>query len=260
MTERLRAMSDERLGGALATLDVDWPPAPELESAVMAAVRLDRRPRVVRLPPARSKRVFLIAAAIVLLLAGAAVAAKIIIDLGAVVVEVTPGTPGPLPSPTVAPLGREITLGEARRLLGAEVPVPTRLGPPDGLWADDISTDAGIVTRITMAWRPGPTLPGIPGTPYGAVLMRFEGRADIAFKEVWEETGVVRQTVIHGSDGIWISGTHRLELLTGDGPMTLRIDGNVLVWDDVPYTMRLETTLPMSQMVRIARSIPTGTP
>ena len=260
MTERLPSMSDEQLGGALAVLDVEWPPPPELASRVMATVRADRRPRVARLPLSRSKRILLIAAAIVLLLAGAAVAAKLIIDLGAVVVEVTPGTPGPLPSPTVAPLGREITLAEASQILGADVPVPARLGRPDGIWADEVGTDAGRVARITMAWRAAPTLPRLPGTPYGAVLMRFEGSAEIAFKEVWEDTGVLEEVVIHGSGGVWISGTHRLELRTSGGPVTLRVDGNVLVWDDPPYTMRLEMTLPKAQAARIARSIPTGTP
>lgn len=260
MTERLRSMSDEQLGGALAVLDVDWPATPELPPPVMAAVRADRRPRVVRLPLSRSKRMLLMAAAIVLLLAGAAVAAKIIIDLGAVVVEVNPGTPGPLPSPSLAPLGREITLAEARRILGADVPVPARLGRPAGIWADEITTDAGTVERITMAWRAGPALPPIPGTPYGALLMRFEGRADIAFKEVWEDTGIVEGALIHGSDGVWISGTHQLELRTSEGPVTLRVDANVLVWDDAPFTMRLETTLPKGLAVLVARSTPPGTP
>jgi hypothetical protein len=259
MTERLGSMSDDRLGGALTLLDVEWPPTPELAPRVMAAVRADRRPRVVRLPLSRSKRILLIAAAIVLFLAGAAVAARLIIDLGAVVVEVTPGTPGPLPSPTLAPLGREITLVEARRILGANLPVPGRLGRPDGIWADEVGTDAGTVARITMAWNAGPTLPAIPGTSYGALLMRFEGRSDIAFKKVWEDDGIVEGALIHGTDGIWLSGTHRLDLLTSEGPVTIGVDGNVLLWDDSPYTMRLETTLPKAQAVRIASSATPGT-
>ena len=85
----------------------------------------------------------LIAAATVLLLAGAAVAAKIIIDLGAVVVEVTPSRPGLLPTPSIAPTGEPITLEEAAVLLGKDVAFPTRLGRPDRVWADQVFTEFG---------------------------------------------------------------------------------------------------------------------
>jgi hypothetical protein len=65
MSDRMRSMSDEELGGALATLDVDWAATPDLAREVMARVSPDRLPRVVRLPLSRSKRILLIAAATV---------------------------------------------------------------------------------------------------------------------------------------------------------------------------------------------------
>ena len=85
MSERLRAMSDDELGAALAGIDLDWPPTPDLATSVGAATRRPT-PRVVRLPLPRSRRILLIAAALVVLLAGAAVAARIVFDIGAVVV------------------------------------------------------------------------------------------------------------------------------------------------------------------------------
>lgn len=258
MSERLRSLTDEQLGVALAGLEVDWPPTPDLAPSVMAAARADR-PRVVRLPLSRPKRILLVAAATVLLLAGAAVAAKILVDLGAVVVEVAPGPPGVLPTPSSVPFGESITLEEATRLLGDEVPIPVRLGPPARIWADEILTDAGEVVRVTAVWRPGPGLPAIPGTRAGAVLMRFEGDTDQAFKEVYEDTGRVEPSMFDGTEALWTTGTHLLELLTSEGVVFVRVDGNVLLWRDGPFTMRLETSLPKTAAVEVADSIPEGT-
>ena len=117
MSERLRSMGDDDLGAALASLDIEWPSTPLLHAAVMARATSER-PAIVRLPLSRPKRIMLIAAATVLLLAGAAVAAKIVIDLGGVVVEVTPGRPGILPTPSIAPTGEPVSLEEAAVMLG----------------------------------------------------------------------------------------------------------------------------------------------
>ena len=258
MSDRMRSMSDEELGGALATLDVDWAAAPDLAREVMTRVSSDRLPRVVRLPLSRSKRILLIAAATVLLLAGAAVATKIIIDLGAVVVEVTPSHPGILPSPSIVPTGERITLREAGILLGQDVTLPARLGRPDRVWADRVFTDSGEVPRVTLAWRARPGLPQIEGARYGAVLQVFEGDANQASKELYEDTGVLRFETIDGVEYYWTRGTHLLQLLTGEGVVYVRVEGNVLLWRDGSHTMRLESALPKAEVLRIVTS--SGTP
>jgi hypothetical protein len=254
MSEHIRSMSDDELGDALGTLDVEWAPTPELAPQVMARVSSDRHPRVVHLPPSRTKRILLIAAATVLLLASAAVAAKIIIDLGAVVVEVTPSRPGPLPTPSIAPTGEPITLREAGVLLGQDVALPARLGRPDRVWADRVFTESGEVARVTLAWRPRPGLPEIAGIRYGTVLMVFEGDTNQASKDLYEDTGVLQVETVAGVDYYWTTGTHLLELLTSEGVARVRVDGNVLLWRDGPLTMRLETSLPKADALRIAES------
>jgi len=257
MSERLASMSDAELGDVLAHLDLDWPQDPDLARTVMAATRTTQRPRVVRLPLSRPKRILLIAAATVLLLAGAALAAKFVIDLGAVVVEYTPG-PGVLPtSPSAESFGQRLTLEEATAVFGEDLGLPERLGPPDELWADELYTDVGEVVRITAAWDSIPGLPAIEGTAHGAVLMRFEGDTDQAFKEIYEDTGTVQQAFVDGIEGTWTTGPHVLQLLTSDGLIPVRVTGNVLLWRDGPYTMRLETSLPKEEAIRIAASVGT---
>jgi hypothetical protein len=257
MSERLRSMTDDELGAALTDLDLAWPSTPDLAPSVMAATRAPA-PRVARLPLPRSRRILLIAAAIVLLLAGAAVAARIVFDIGAVVVRVTPD-PRTNPTPTAtAPFGEPITRAEAARLLGSEVAFPTTLGAPDRIWADEIVTEAGDVVRITAAWEPGPGLPAIEGSRWGAVLMRFEGNVDQAFKDVYEATGDVEPATVGGLDAYWTTGPHVIQLLTSDGIVYVRVEGNVLLWREGPYTMRLESALSKDEAIRIAES--TGTP
>jgi hypothetical protein len=258
MSERLRAMSESELAATLSSLDLAWPSTPDLATVVMAATRVASRPRMVRLPLSRPKRILLIAAATLLLLAGVALAARFVIDLGAVVVEFTPG-PLTQPTPTPGdPFGEALTIQEATAIFGDDLVLPERLGPPDRLWADEVFTDAGEVVRITAAWNPGPGLPVIEGSRFGAILMRFEGETDQAFKEVYEDTGTVSSAPFDGIDGIWTRGPHTLRLLTSEGLVYVGVDGNVLLWRDGPYTMRLETSLPKGEAVRIAASV--GTP
>ena len=258
MSDRLRTMSDDDLAQALSSLELAWPPAPELAPAVLAATRTAHRPRVVRLPLSRSKRILLIAAATVLLLAGAALAAKFVIDLGAVVVQYTPSPTGVLPTTSTAPAGERVTLRQAADLLGRPVAFPVALGRPDEVWADEIITETGDATRITMAWLPAAKRPPISGTRFGAVLMVFEGDANQASKDLYENTGVLQVETVEGTEYYWTRGTHLLEVLTGEGVVYLRVEGNVLLWRDGPYTMRLETSLPKGRAIRIAGSV--GTP
>jgi hypothetical protein len=258
MSRRVHSMSDDELGGALTALDVDWAATPDLAPEVMGRVSSDRLPRVVRLPLSRPKRILLIAAAAVLLLAGAAVAAKIIIDLGAVVVEITPSRPGVLPTPSIVPTGEPITLREASTLLGTDVTLPAGLRRPDRVWADTVVTESGEVPRITLGWRARPGLPQIQGARYGAVLVVFEGDANQASKEIYEDTGVLRFETVDGVDYYWTRGTHLLQLLTGEGVVYVRVDGNVLLWRDGSHTMRLETALPKADVLKMVTS--SGTP
>jgi hypothetical protein len=254
MTERLRAMADDELGRVLSSLDLEWPATPVLAPTVRGLVTASPA-TVVRLPRRRRTKVMLIAAAVTLLLAGAAVAAKLVIDLGAVVVRV-PEDGAFLPTSSPAPFGEPVTLEQASDLLGDEVEVPVALGTPARVWADEVITDKGSVVRVTLAWEPLPDLPAIDGARYGAILMRFEGDEDQAVKDVQEDAGTVEPARVGDAEAVWTTGPHLLELLTSDGVRYVRVNGNVLLWRDGPYTLRLETSLPKAEAIRIAESLP----
>ncbi|MDP9184961.1 MAG: hypothetical protein M3O29_04755, partial [Actinomycetota bacterium] len=92
--ERLTRLDDERLGRAVHTLDIVWPPTPDVTRAVLLDIELGRTPRR-RLT--RTTVVILIAAAI-LALAAAAAATKFALDLGGIAIELVPGLPSLPPS------------------------------------------------------------------------------------------------------------------------------------------------------------------
>ncbi len=87
--------------------------------------------------------------------------------------------------------------------------------------------------------------------------MVFEGDANLASKDVYEDTGVLQFETVDGVDYYWTRGTHLLELLTSEGVVSVRVDGNVLLWRDGQHTMRLETALTKSEALRVAG--PAGT-
>jgi hypothetical protein len=260
--DRLRALADEDLGSAIRASEPAWPVSPPLASIV--AERIGETERLPQLRPRLSlpsrRRTVLILVAATRLRGAAAVAARLVVRIGAETVTVVPGPPTSLPSDTISPqvLGEPATsVSAAATVAGFESAVPERLGAPDAIW-----TGAGVPgvneasARIVLAWRPTPALPQIEGLPWGAVLIEFRGDAELAGKTVYEEGGELRSIIIDGRDGISITGTHSITLasLGGGEPVSLRVTGDVLLWQRGDLTMRLETALGVPAALEVARS------
>jgi hypothetical protein len=250
----LHRLDDDQLGRSLSTLDLAWPePSADLEANVQTEV--ERRPWR---PPAvsRTVRMVLLAAAIVLLLAAGAVAARLVFDLGAITIEPLP-TGRPLPTASELPeLGQPVTVEEAEALTGTAALVPTALGSPDHVWVDtpeDVPFGAAP-TRIVMAWRARPGLPRIPGSPFGAVLIRWDATVEVGVKLVGHSFRVV--PIPGRGDGFWVTDPHELVLYGPDGPRSILVRGHVLLWGDEDTTFRLESRLSERDAVLIATTTP----
>jgi hypothetical protein len=259
MSDRLRALPDEALGRALAAAmpEVAWPPTPDLAPDVMAAIAVGGPARGLgRLPMDRRRRRILLVAAALVALAAVAAATKLVVDLGAISIQTIEGRPSapPTASGSVS-FGEAVSLEEAARVAGFEPLVPQRLGSPDRVWVDSgpISYEEDG-SRVVMAWSPAPGLPRIPGSDWGAVLMQFRGTADVAFKFVYEDTGRIDEAFVDGREAYWTVGPHRLDLLTDDGVVTVRVRGRVLLWNEGDLAMRLETALTKDRAITIAES------
>ncbi len=269
MTERLVRMTDEQLGAGLGRLgdELAWPGTPDVAGAVIDAIREERSaPSLVapRLSMPSRRRTLLVIAAALLALAGVALAARFVIELGAISIEVLPGRPTALPTSvaTDEDFGREVSLSDAGTIAGFAPETLSALGPPDRTWVDEaeVGPEPGdVAMRIVNAWAPNAELPAIPGTRTGAVLMQFEGDWEVASKLLFEETDRFGDAFVEGRDAFWTTGEHELVILRGDEAMRLLVSGNVLIWQDAGFTFRLETALPKQAAVAIAESLQPAT-
>jgi hypothetical protein len=261
--DRLRRLGDEALAGAIRAAggDLRWPATPDLEPAVRRSVA-GSRPRAGVGPvwpalPRRRRLVVLLAVALVLL-GTAALAAKLVIDLGAVTVTTIPGRPTALPTDAITgdDLGRPVSLEEAERLTGIRPRYPAALGPPDTVWTEQgqVGFDPlDTAPWIAMAWDAGTDLPPIGDADRGAVLIQFRGEADVAAKVLYVEAGSIRRVRVGGGGrAFWITGPHEFRLPVDGELRAFRVDGSVLLWQSGEDTLRLETALPAVGAIAIA--------
>ena len=268
MSDRLHTLDDERFGAALARLgdELAWPATPDLASAVGEAIREERKaPSVValRLSMPSRRRTLLVIAAAVLTLAATALAARLVIELGAVEIEVVPGPPTALPTDVGAgdDLGREIRLSDAEGIAGFPPALPIALGPPDRAWVDEAQVGfepEDVTVRIVTSWAPSTDLPEIPGTGAGAVLIQFEGEWEVASKQLSAETNRYSEAIVGGRPAFWTTGEHELLIVSGDETQRFLVSGNVLIWEADGFTFRLETALPKQRSIAIAETVTTG--
>ncbi len=260
MTQRWRGLDDDALGRALTATarEIEWPKTPDVSGRI--AEMLDDHQRVpslarTRLSLPRRRRTVLLVVLGVVLLSLAAVAAKVVIDLGALTIDTFPGLPTALPSAVASgpTLGHPATLPDAEREAGFTARVPGALGSPDAVWVDETSDG----TRIVLGWTSSETLPTIDDLPWGAVLYEFHGDAALASKVLFSEGSTLDQVEVGGRDAWWITGPHELDLVTGEDTYArYRVMGNVLVWKSGDVVMRLETTLGRAAAISIAESVP----
>jgi hypothetical protein len=196
----------------------------------------------------RWARPLLIAAALLVPVAGTAIAATLLWDLGGITVEIAPPTSGPLPSSTLNPsaLGRPITLADAPAEVGFIPIYPGSLGAPDEVYAA-----GGADAYVVLAWNPAEGLPTIEGTPWGAVLFEIPGEDAFISKETFP--GQVGPAVVDGDQALWVRGEHSLRI-AGSGE-EFRVTGNVLLWNEQEYAMRFESLLSQEVAVDVAEEI-----
>src|SRR6185503_11826226 len=129
--DRLLHLDDEDLGGVVGTLEIAWPPTPDVTRAVLHDIDVARSPRR-RL--SRTAIVLLVAAAI-LALAAAAAATRFVLDFGGIAIRSVPTMPT-LPASPVEPaaVGHPVSVAHAEDALGSRLPIPPELGPPDQVW------------------------------------------------------------------------------------------------------------------------------
>jgi hypothetical protein len=154
-------------------------------------------------------------------------------------------------------IGRPASLEEARAAVAWPVLVPEDplLGPPDEVYLDLAHRDGAV----SLVWGARPGLPTASTTGAGLLLTEFRGSISERFFQKFVGPGSTIERVHVGDRiGYWISGApHEVVVLDPSGePIldTIRLAGNVLMWEDGELTLRLESELGKDDALRIAAS------
>jgi hypothetical protein len=229
--------------------ELSFPPTPDLVSSV--ARRLEA------LPGRRRTRGRMLVLSFAILLATAGIAAAVtagLHGLGLVFVDRIP----PIKPGASLDLGLQVKQREARTLAGFRIVLPgPPLRAPDAWFVDDIGTGPSSERAVALAWG---SRKDLPPTRKGVSVLVTEtpGKVEPEFvkKVIGRGTHVVTVRV-NGSTGIWITGKpHVLAWLDGGvfQQQTLRLVGNVLVWNHAGLLLRIEGARTLDEAQRLARS------
>jgi hypothetical protein len=260
-----RRFTDVELELALRELGprYPYPPTPNLALAVRRRIVAQPAAPVRRLALWRDPPRLALAAAVVLVLLGAAALinpttrdaiAHFFHVRGVIVTRVSP-----LPSTSpVTPLnlGRRTTMADAQSAVSFPIAVPSALGAPDAVYVDS-EVPGG---EVALAYAPRPGIPLVKQTDLGVLITEFRGDLIAGFltKEVGPST-TLEEVSVHGDPGWWVAGEpHRVLTRIGgtDYPVSLRMAANTLIWEHGGVTYRIESGLSKADAFRIAASLP----
>ena len=216
-------------------------------------------PRLARLRPETPRRrtwapvTAALAILVALLLVFSPQARKAVADLlGVAGIEISfvPGFEDPVGAGL--DLGRQVSLDEAVEAVDFPVSIPDWPGDPDSVYLSG--------RGVNMAWAGGESLPASGDTGVGLIYSQFQGDGvgTRFVKSLGPESSVV-PAVVAGWNGFWIEGDpHVISIEDESGRSveeTLRLAGNVLMWETDEVTHRLETMLGLDEASRIAESM-----
>jgi uncharacterized protein DUF4367 len=175
--------------------------------------------------------------------------------------EVVPSLP-PAPSRPLGEglfLGRQVSLAvaEASVPYGVVVPTLSELGSPDEVYVDGRIGD-GIVSLV---YRSRPGFPSAAQTGAALLITEFRARIDdeVIEKKLIGTGTVIESVTVDGQDGFWLEGRpHLLYFQNADGlrfEETVRLAGNVLLWERGSVTLRIEGNIGKDEAIRIAESM-----
>lgn len=147
-------------------------------------------------------------------------------------------------------LGERITLREARSG-PAELLLPGTpdLGDPDEVYALEPPNENGVA----LVYRARPDLPPLRDTKIGLVLTERPGGIEAAYLAdgTLDQPGIEKVNV-RDKRGYWVPSGRRLSTAVD---RTDGLRGSVLLWEQEGLALRMETSLPKEEAVRIAGSV-----
>ena len=221
---------------ALQGLELDFPPTPDIAGRLVLPERSGRR---FGRPLVLAFAVAALAVAVALAVPPARSALLRVLHLESATIERVEGDPA-RDQATSRPLGREVSLDDAKHRAGFTVLVPRGDGWKvlyDGRFRGGAVTFGRDDRRLWLTELVG------EGTPY-------------VQKSIGQGTSVTYAEV-RGSPGYWLEGDrHRVIFRAGGGDvLESRAAGNVLIWEEGPVLLRLEGAGTLAEARRIAGTL-----
>ena len=225
--------------------NVDFPATPDLTGPVRRRLAEGRR------PPLFSRRVLVVALAVLVVAVGAVLAVpqarstiRDWLGIGNVTIRYVEDLPAVEQATAGLELGERMSLEEARERAGFRVRVPTveRLDDPPKVYYNEVSSQVAFLYGSEDA----PKLLITQADARGAV-------EKIVNLEVTDRELVV---VEPGYAGIWLFGEkHAIFYPSTDHEEPFRLVGNALVYEIDGVTLRIEAEISKDEALRIARSM-----
>jgi hypothetical protein len=172
---------------------------------------------------------------------------------------------GPVPGP----LGQKLDLGDRTSLAGAQKQVSFRLLVPTlaGLRSpDEVYVGSPPSTgRVTLLYHASMEFPRASTTGVGLFITEFQGSGDpVFFKKLLSNVSHLDFPAIGNGRGVWIEGPpHVMYYVDANGkPLkdTIRLAGNVLIWQQGKVTLRLEGLITELRALTVAESMTPPSP
>jgi hypothetical protein len=243
---------------------LELPPAPDLSAAVLAGLGEPGALRAAR-PRPRVARTLVVAFAILLVAVGTAFAVPqsrhaILEWLGleGVTIERVLVLPE-APATASLRLGERGTLAEAQQEVEFPVLVPVAIELPEGAagpWGVfvDQTVRGGKLSLVYPSTEKTPTI----AEGVGMLVTEFRGELEPGLIGKLVPAGaVVEEVTVDGAPGAWIEGAHAFYYRDRDGEVreeTLRLAGNVLLFERDGVLVRLESRLTKAEALRVAES------
>ncbi len=171
---------------------------------------------------------------------------------------------GPLPTPTPPTAeSREVagrtTLAEARRMAGFDIGTPSYpegLGEPDAVYFQDLRPGGTVV----LVYEAKPSLALQPRDAGKVLFALFQIRAEGVFQKSVPTSTTIQEPDVGVSRALWLEGfVHRIQYIDDKGEtrtaLERLVEGNTLIWEARGTTLRLETSSPREEAVKIAESL-----
>ncbi len=160
------------------------------------------------------------------------------------------------PSGVLSDAHRVASVDAASREAGFAVSVPATLGTPDEVYVRSASGD----TEVFLVYAPSADIPASGQTGIGVLITEARGGFEYPLLGKIAGPGTkVQQVTVNGSPAVWVEGLHQFFYRTANGGFvqdSIRLSGNVLIWNKGDLLIRVEADVPQDRAVRVAASMP----